>query len=169
MLKAENEDLRRRLKAAITTPVVLPAAVVPQSEVPPPTPPPVAALPPQPEEEGDGDISGPLVAPLRQKQVQSLWLEVARNVMQRVKRLAFRDPVRKREVDSLTFHLNRQYEDDRARAEIELFGEELPPEAWNNIEEEEYFDKIHQIDLVVEKYVRERVVAGKEEKEKEQK
>ena len=58
-----------------------------------------------------GDISGPLVAPLTEKQVQNLWLDIARNVMQRVKRLAFKNPTRKKELDTMTFFLNKQYEE----------------------------------------------------------
>lgn len=182
-VKAENEDLKRRLKAMkvqeapIVTPVVVPVAPAP------PAPPPAESIPrtvpelpaeleevkeEEEEEEGendndDGDISGPLGAPLTQKQVQNLWLDIARNVMQRVKRLAFKNPERKNQLDTLTFYLNKQYEEDRANAEIEIFGAVIPAEDWDEMTEEEYYEKIYQIDVTVEKKVRERLLAEQEE------
>lgn len=176
ILRAENEDLKRRLFSQlnatkgpeISAPIVLApqVAAAPIPAVPPPAPPPPESIPQaspepdpmdEPEEEDDGDISGPLTAPLTEKQVQNLWVDIARNVMQRVKRLAFKNPDRKKELDTMTFFLNKQYEEDRARAEIELFGGELANEAWDNMSEEEYYEKIYQIDVFVERLVRERL------------
>ena len=58
-----------------------------------------------------GDISAPLEAPLRPKQVENLWLDIAKTIIQRVKRLAFKNPTRKDELDKLTLELNKQYEE----------------------------------------------------------
>jgi len=171
ILRAENEDLKRRLNATkgpdIIAPVVVAAPLVAAASLPavsPPAPPPPESIPAsdpdpmdEPEDEDTGDISGPLVAPLTEKQVQNLWLDIARNVMQRVKRLAFKNPTRKKELDTMTFFLNKQYEEDRARAEMELFGGEMQAEDWDNLSEEEYYEKIYQIDVFVERLVRERL------------
>lgn len=174
ILRAENEDLKRRVKslktdpvqAAVPVPVPIPATV---STPTPPAPPPAESIPreetpdplmePEPEED-NGDISGPLEAPLTQKQVQNLWLEVAKSVMQRVKRLAFKSLQRKQELDTLTFFLNKQYEEDRALAEVELFGAEIPAVSWDGMDETEYFEKIFEIDSLVEKYARDRLTGS---------
>lgn len=176
ILKAENEDLKRRLNAPTNKPktpdpgpgvLIVPPAARPSLPAPPapPAPPPESIpplspdIPEQPDQDDNasGDISGPLTAPLTQKQVQNLWLDIARNVMQRVKRLAFKNPPRKKELDTMTFFLNKQYEEDRAQAEISLFGREMGAEDYDSMAEEEYYDKIFQIDVIVEKLVRERL------------
>ena len=40
---------------------------------------------------------------------------------------------------------------------MELFGGEMQAEDWDNLSEEEYYEKIYQIDVFVERLVRERL------------
>lgn len=54
---------------------------------------------------------------------------------------------------------------DRANAEREIFDAVIPAEDWDEMSEEEYYDKIYQIDVTVEKLVRERLVEEAEEEE----
>jgi len=156
-LRAENEDLKIKLKqrpaavaAAVVAPVHLP--LKPATPDPPPAPP----TPPPAEDEDTGDISGPLEAPLRPKQVETLWLDIGKCVIQRVKRLAFKNPTRKRELDNLTHQLNKMYEQDRLAAEEEVFGRVMTPEEWDTMEEQLYFDNIHKLDVVIDRIARAR-------------
>lgn len=151
-LRAENEDLKIKLKQrpVAAAAVVVPVPLKPSTPEPaPPTPPPV-------EEEDTGDISGPLEAPLRPKQVETLWLDIGKCVIQRVKRLAFKNPSRKRELDNLTHQLNKMYNVDRIAAEEEVFGKVMTPEEWDTMEEGLYFDNIHKIDVVIDRIARAR-------------
>lgn len=151
-LRAENEELKIKLKQrpAPAAPVIVPLKPAsPEPSPPPPTPPPA-------QEEDTGDISGPLEAPLRPKQIETLWLDIGKCVIQRVKRLAFKNPARKRELDTLTHQLNKMYNVDRIAAEEEVFGKVMSPEEWDAMDEQLYFDNIHKIDTVIDRIARER-------------
>ena len=61
------------------------------------------------KQNSSGDISNPLEAPLHPKQVENLWLDVAKAILQRVKRLAFQNPAKKMDLEHLSYDLNKQY------------------------------------------------------------